>query len=63
MHKAYLRTREAADYLGLGQSTLERMRLRGDGPAYRIIGAKIISYAIADLDAFASRNVRLSTAA
>jgi excisionase family DNA binding protein len=55
--KGYLRTAQAAQYLGIGQSTLERMRANSEGPAHRVIGAKIVIYAISDLDAYASRKV------
>lgn len=51
---AYLRTAEAATYLGLGASTLERKRLDGSGPRYRVLGARAVRYAIADLDEWAS---------
>ena len=40
-----LRTPEAAEYLGLSQSTLAKMRLRGDGPAYLKAGQRIVLYA------------------
>jgi hypothetical protein len=38
----YLRTADAAAYLGLGKSTLERLRWAGGGPKFRILGAKVI---------------------
>ena len=58
---AYLRTGHAAEYLGLGKSTLERLRVHGGGPKFRILGARVVSYAITDLDEWASQHVRLST--
>ncbi len=61
MTQGYLRTADAARYLGVGQSTLERMRISGDGPAFRRLGAKIVTYAVADLDAWASQTVLHST--
>lgn len=61
MLKAYLRTSEAANYLGLAKSTLERMRIRGTGPSFRVLGGKVVTYAVADLDEFANRDVRTST--
>ena len=61
MTQGYLRTPEAARYLGVGQSTLERKRVDGTGPQFRTLGAKIITYAVADLDAWASESIRLST--
>lgn len=59
--KGYLRTAPAAAYLDMGQSTLERLRIAGTGPVFRILGSRIVVYAIDDLDAYASRNIRTST--
>lgn len=56
----YLRTPDAARYLGLSGRTLEKHRTYGTGPAYRKLGA-IVVYAIADLDAWASRGAVTST--
>ena len=61
MTKGYLRTPGAAAYLGVGQSTLERKRIDGTGPKFRRLGAKIITYAIDDLDAWASEQIHRST--
>lgn len=61
MTKGYLRTPDAAAYLGMGQSTLERKRIDGTGPTFRRLGAKIVTYAICDLDAWASKQVHNST--
>ncbi|MBK6298149.1 MAG: helix-turn-helix domain-containing protein [Sphingomonadales bacterium] len=61
MTRAYLRTRDAASYLGVGKSTLERKRIEGTGPKFRRLGTRMISYAVADLDAWASENVHTST--
>jgi predicted DNA-binding transcriptional regulator AlpA len=58
---AYLRTPAAAEYLGLGQSTLERKRIDGTGPQWRRLGARVVVYAAEDLDAWASKQVHLST--
>lgn len=57
----YLRTPDAANYLGVGQSTLERKRVDGTGPQFRRLGGKIITYAVEDLDAWASKQVFSST--
>ncbi len=57
----YLRTPAAAQYLSIGQSTLERKRIDGTGPRFRTLGAKIVTYAVADLDAWASESIRSST--
>ncbi len=61
MTQGYLRTPEAAQYLGIGQSTLERKRIDGTGPNFRLLGAKIVTYSVADLDAWASQDIRSST--
>lgn len=53
-----LRTPEAAEYLGLSVSTLEKMRGAGGGPPFLAMG-RAVSYAVADLDAWAAaRTVR-----
>src|SRR3954453_19617582 len=53
-----LRTPEAAQYLGVGESTLEKWRCSGYGPAFERAGTRIVVYRIADLDAFlAARRV------
>jgi predicted DNA-binding transcriptional regulator AlpA len=58
--KPHLRTPEAADYLGLSASTMEKMRLRGDGPRYAKLG-RLVIYAITDLDAWVEVRKRTST--
>lgn len=58
---AYKRTPEAAEYLGIGQSTLERKRIDGTGPRWRRLGAKIVVYSTDDLDEWAGKQVHLST--
>ena len=47
--RCYLDTRQAAAYLGLSPSTLNRMRVSGDGPRYSKVGRRVI-YDVADLD-------------
>ncbi|KQT62066.1 MULTISPECIES: helix-turn-helix transcriptional regulator [unclassified Aureimonas] len=56
----YLRTPDAARYLGLSGRTLEKHRTYGTGPAYRKLGA-IVVYAVEDLEAWASRGAVTST--
>jgi len=58
--KLHLRTPEAADYLGLSTSNMEKMRLRGDGPLYAKLG-RLVVYAINDLDAWVNARKRTST--
>ena len=38
----YLRTKEAAHYVGLSARTLEKHRTYGTGPAYRKIGGRVV---------------------
>jgi hypothetical protein len=57
---ARMRTPEAARYVGLSQSTLARMRMRGDGPLYSK-GARIVVYDLRDLDDWLRARVRRST--
>jgi predicted DNA-binding transcriptional regulator AlpA len=45
-----LRTPEAAIYVGLSASTLEKMRLSGDGPKFVRLGGRAIGYDVYDLD-------------
>src|SRR4051794_36212350 len=53
-----LRTPEAAQYLGVGESTLEKWRCCGQGPVFERAGTRIVVYRVADLDAFlAARRV------
>ena len=56
----YLRTPEAARFLGLSGRTLEKHRVFGTGPRYRKIGGRVV-YALDDLRAWADLAVRTST--
>ncbi|KSB91686.1 transcriptional regulator [Caulobacter vibrioides] len=56
----YLRTQEAARFLGLSHRTLEKHRTHGTGPGYRKLGGRVV-YAIDDLTAWADRGARIST--
>ena len=57
----YLRTPEAARFLGLSGRTLEKHRTYGTGPAYRKLGGRIV-YTVGDLQAWAEQGTRVSTA-
>jgi len=61
MQPRILRTPDAARYLGLTASTLEKMRLTGDGPRFIRLGCRAVGYAIGDLDAFIDGRRRNST--
>ncbi len=56
----YLTTEEAATYLRLRPSTLERWRCVGDGPSFRKFGRRVV-YLQAELEAFAELGRRAST--
>jgi excisionase family DNA binding protein len=58
----YLRTAEAAEYLGVSPRTLEKWRLHGGGPHYcRPPGRHVVRYAVADLDRWLGAGRRRST--
>jgi excisionase family DNA binding protein len=59
-HNLRLRTREAAKYLGLSSSTLEKKRLTGDGPPFYKCG-RVVLYATRDLDEYLAARKRSST--
>lgn len=50
----------AASITGISVSSLQKMRVRGDGPAYAKIGNRV-RYRILDLEAFVARSVVNST--
>ncbi len=56
----FLRTPEAAQFLGLSGRTLEKHRTYGTGPTYRKIGGRVV-YALDDLKAWADRGAKTST--
>jgi predicted DNA-binding transcriptional regulator AlpA len=56
----FLRTPEAARFLGLSGRTLEKHRTYGTGPTYRKIGGRVI-YALEDLKSWADRGAKTST--
>lgn len=56
----FLRTKEAAEFLGLSARTLEKHRTYGTGPAYRKLGGRVV-YAIGDLEAWADQAACSST--
>ncbi|WP_426441608.1 helix-turn-helix transcriptional regulator [Bradyrhizobium genosp. P] len=60
MPPRYLRTPEAARFLGLSGRTLEKHRTYGTGPTYRKIGGRVV-YALDDLKAWADLGAKTST--
>ena len=55
----YLRTPEAARFLGLSGRTLEKHRTYGTGPRYSKIGGRVV-YALTDLQAWVNRGTKAS---
>jgi len=56
----YLRTPEAARFLGLSGRTLEKHRTYGTGPLYSKLGGRVV-YRLEDLQAWAARGAKTST--
>lgn len=56
----YLRTPEAARFLGLSGRTLEKHRMYGTGPRYAKLGGRVV-YAIGDLQAWVAQGRKQST--
>jgi predicted DNA-binding transcriptional regulator AlpA len=56
----FLRTPEAARFLGLSGRTLEKHRTYGTGPKYRKIGGRVV-YALDDLKTWADLGAKTST--
>ncbi|QND52103.1 helix-turn-helix domain-containing protein [Phyllobacterium sp. 628] len=56
----FLRTQEAAHFLGLSARTLEKHRTYGTGPSYRKLGGRVV-YAVDDLQAWTERGAVTST--
>jgi predicted DNA-binding transcriptional regulator AlpA len=59
-YRKKLPTGPAAEYLGLGKPTLDKLRVTGGGPAFIKIGKRVI-YDPADLDAWIAQHRRSST--
>ena len=56
----YLRTPEAARFLGLSGRTLEKHRTYGTGPRYSKLGGRVV-YKLDDLQEWAARGLKTST--
>lgn len=61
MNLKYLRPKAAANYLGLATSTLAKMRLRGDGPAFMKAGPRAVLYHIDSLNDWLNARVYQNT--
>ena len=58
----YFRTPDAARYLGVSESLLEKLRIRGTGPRFhKIPGGATILYTRTDIDAWVSAGARSCT--
>ena len=55
-----LTTREAAAHLTLAKSTIERMRITGEGPRFLKLGGAV-RYRVCDLDAWLESRLTNST--
>ena len=58
-----LTTDEVAAYLGIASSTLAKLRVYGGGPIFMKLGGRRVVYDLADIEAWAAKNRRASTAA
>ena len=56
----FLRTPDAARFLGISLRTLEKHRTYGTGPTYRKIGGRVL-YTVHDLEAWSEIGSRKST--
>ncbi len=56
----FLRTEQVAEYFGIAVSTLEKLRVSGNGPRFIKFGRRVL-YAVADLDAYVEARQRSST--
>lgn len=58
-----MKTEEAARYLGLSSSLLNKLRLTGGGPVFVRLAGRAIRYRKPDLDAWVNASVMASTSA
>jgi predicted DNA-binding transcriptional regulator AlpA len=59
--RVYLRPHQAATATNLSQSTLAKMRMRGDGPPFLKVGGRVVLYDKRDLEAWLETRRRRST--
>jgi hypothetical protein len=60
--RRWLRVRAAADYLGVGVGTLNKLRTYGGGPRYsKLTPGGVVIYDVADLDEYAEERKVCST--
>ena len=51
----YLTTKQAAEYLGVSRSWLEKLRVFGDGPPFYKVSARRVLYQKSELEAWVAR--------
>jgi predicted DNA-binding transcriptional regulator AlpA len=56
-----LRPRSASIYSGLSKSYLDKLRVRGGGPRFVRLGARMVGYDVRDLDTWLEERKRSST--
>lgn len=56
------RNKEAAEYLGIADLTLEKMRVAGTGPEFETVGEKTVVYSDAALEEYLAQRRARSTA-
>ena len=56
-----LNTEQAAAYVGLAKSTMEKLRVFGDSPVFTKYSTRIVRYRIEDLDAWIAAHRAAST--
>lgn len=57
----FYNTKQAAEYLNLKDSTLEKWRVTGDGPVFVALSGRAVRYRESDLCSFVESRVRKST--
>ena len=61
IEKKVLRTPEAAEFVGLSVSTMEKKRLDGTGPIFLRLGGRSVGYMVSDLIEWLEKQRRKST--
>ncbi len=61
MHQQLLTTKQAADYLGVSASFLEKDRWRGARIPFVRIGRRTIKYRLTDLESYVAQQIKHST--
>ena len=51
----------AATLLGIGYTTLRRMRMRGEGPPFIVLGSRLVRYRDADLEQWLARRAAVAS--